>query len=247
MEIVFIIILFIAAFIPGMIIVKLQEPLKIDLKYLLVFAGAFIFSITIVHLLPEIITASTTPKLIGLFVLVGFFMQIFLDFITTGVEHGHLHKHDHHGHNFSPVMLMIGLCIHALMDGSILVHSEGHGDSEHGTGLLIGIVLHKIPAAIALMSVLNASIKSRNILIICLIIFSLASPAGLMLSEWLSQGEIISSQGFTIIFAIVSGNFLHISTTIYFESSPDHTFHKKKIFISLLGALLAIFVEFLLH
>lgn len=247
MEVVFSIVLFLAAFIPGFIIVRLQKPLKIDLKYLLVFAGAFIFSITIVHLLPELFTASSNPQMIGLFVLVGFFMQIFLDFITTGVEHGHLHKHDHHGHRFSPVMLMIGLCVHALMDGSILVHSEGHGSSEHGTGLLIGIVLHKIPAAIALMSVLNSSIRSRNILIFCLLLFSLASPAGLMLSEWLSQSDIVSSQGFTIIFAIVSGNFLHISTTIYFESSPDHTFHKKKIFISLLGALLAIAVEFLHH
>lgn len=247
MEIIFVIILFIAAFIPGMIVIKLQGPLKFDMKYLLVFAGAFIFSITIVHLLPELITGAAKPHLVGLFVLLGFFMQILLDFITTGVEHGHLHKHEHHNHSFSPIMLMVGLFIHALMDGSILVHSEGHGTSEHGTGLLIGIVLHKIPAAIALMSVLNASIKNRKILIGCLVLFSLASPTGLLLSEWLSRGNIISSQGFTILFAIVSGNFLHISTTIYFESSPDHTFHKKKIFISMLGALLAIFVEFLVH
>lgn len=248
MEITFAVILFLAAFIPGIIILRLQKPLKVDLKYLLVFAGAFIFSITIVHLLPELFTASTNPQLIGLFVLVGFFMQIFLDFITTGVEHGHLHKHDnyHHG-SFSPVMLMVGLCIHAMMDGSILVHSGEQGSEEHGTGLLIGIVLHKIPAAIALMSVLNASFKNKKILIILLLIFSLASPAGLVFSELLNQFNILSKEGFLILFAIVSGNFLHISTTIYFESSPDHTFHRKKIFISLLGALLAIAVEFLHH
>ena len=247
MELLFIIVLFLAAFIPGVIVIRLQKPLNFDLKYLLVFAGAFIFSITIVHLLPEIITTSANPRLIGLFVLLGFFMQIFLDFITSGVEHGHLHQHEHHSHRFSPIMLMIGLCIHAIMDGSILIHNEDSGHTEHGTGLLIGIVLHKIPAAIALMSVLNSTIKNRQILIACLIIFSLASPAGMLLSEWLIQTSIVSDQGIAIIFAIVSGNFLHISTTIYFESSPDHSFHKKKIFISLLGALLAIFVEFIHH
>ena len=247
MKVIYLIILFLAAFIPGMIIVRLQKPLKFDLKYLLVFAGAFIFSITIVHLLPELLTASSNPRLIGLFVLVGFFMQIFLDFITTGIEHGHLHQHEHQHSNFSPVMLMIGLSIHALMDGSILVHSEDHGATEHGTGLLIGIVLHKIPAAIALMSVLNSGIKNRNILMACLIIFALASPAGLIFSDFLSQSNILGKEGLLLVFALVSGNFLHISTTIYFETSPDHTFHRKKIFISLLGAMLAIAVEFLNH
>ena len=246
MEIFYSITLFLAAFIPGIIIIRLQKPLKIDLKYLLVFAGAFIFSITIVHLLPELITASANPQRIGLFVLIGFFMQIFLDFITTGVEHGHLHSHDHHHGKFSPVMLMLGLCIHAMMDGSILVH-PGHGPGEHSAGLLVGIVLHKIPAAIALMSILSISIKNKKLLLSLLVIFSLASPFGLIFSDIMNTYHIVSKEGFIIIFAIVSGNFLHISTTIYFESSPDHTFHKKKIFISVLGALLAIFVEFLQH
>ncbi len=244
METAFSVILFLAAFIPGFIVIKLQKPLRFDLKYLLVFAGAFIFSITIVHLLPELISASSNPQRIGFFVLVGFFMQIFLDFVTTGVEHGHLHHHDRHHSSFSPIMLMTGLCIHALMDGSILVH-PGENVSGHSTGLLFGIILHKIPAAIALTSILNVSIKNKTVLITLLIIFSLASPFGLIFSEMLNSYNLISQEGFLIIFAIVSGNFLHISTTIYFESSPGHTFHKKKIFISLLGAILAILIEFL--
>ena len=247
MKIAYSIILFLSAIIPGLIIIKLQKPLKFDLKYLLVFAGAFIFSITIVHLLPEILTASTNPQRIGLFVLVGFFMQIFLDFITTGVEHGHLHNHSHHHSSISPIMLMLGLCIHALMDGSILIHPGEHGAGEHSTGLLIGIILHKVPAAIALMSILNISFKNKKVLISMLIIFALASPFGLFFSDLMNKLSIVSEEGFLIIFAIVSGNFLHISTTIYFESSPDHTFHKKKIFISLIGALLAVLVEFLQH
>ncbi len=246
MEIAYSITLFLVAFIPGLIVIKLQKPLKIDLKYLLVFAGAFIFSITIVHLLPELISASSNPQRIGLFVLIGFFMQIFLDFITTGVEHGHLHHQDHQ-HSFSPTMLMLGLCLHSLMDGSILVHPGNHDPGEHNSGLLIGIILHKIPAAIALMSVLNTNVKSKKILIILLAIFSLASPVGLIFSDLMNKYSLISEEGFLIIFALVSGNFLHISTTLYFESSPDHSFHKKKIFISLLGALMALMVEFFQH
>jgi zinc and cadmium transporter len=78
-------------------------------------------------------------------------------------------------------------------------------------------------------------------------IFSLASPVGLILSDLLNTYNLLSHEGFLILFAIVSGNFLHISTTIYFESSPDHSFHKKKIVISLIGAALAIMTEFLSH
>ena len=242
MKIAYSLILFLCAFIPGLIIINIRKPSGFDLKYFLVFAGAFIFSITIVHLLPELLTSSTNPQRIGIFVLVGFFMQIFLDFFTTGVEHGHLHKHGHHHGEYSIGMLMIGLCIHAIMDGSILVHPGQHAAEVHSAGLLIGISLHKIPEAIALMSVLSISFKSKKILIALLLVFSLASPFGLVFSDMLYQYQLVSPEGFLIIFAIVSGNFLHISTTIYFESSPDHTFHKKKIFISLLGALLAILV-----
>lgn len=246
MEITYSIILFFSAFLPGLFIIQLQKPLNFDLKYLLVFAGAFIFSITIVHLLPELLTASSNPQRIGMFVLVGFFMQIFLDFLTTGVEHGHLHSHDHH-ESFSPVMLMLGLCLHAMMDGTILIHPGVSEGGQHNTGLLIGIILHKIPAAIALMSVLNANFKSKKVLILLLIVFSLASPFGLVFSDLMDKYNLMGEEGFLILFAIVSGNFLHISTTIYFESSPDHSFHKKKIFISLVGAMLAIFIEILQH
>jgi zinc transporter ZupT len=246
MDIYYILVLFFAAFIPGYVIIRLRRPLKFDLKYMLAFAGAFIFSITIVHLLPELLTASENPRRIGVFVLIGFFMQVFIDFTTSGVEHGHLHVHHHHT-RISPIMLMFGLCMHAFMDGSILVHPGNHETGQHTTGLLIGIILHKIPAAIALMSVLNAMIKSRSILFILLVIFSIASPVGLVFSELLNTYDLLSHEGFLVLFAIVSGNFLHISTTIYFESSPDHSFHKKKILISLVGAMLAILIEFLNH
>ena len=246
MDIFYSITLFLAAFIPGYFVIQLKKPLSFDLKYMLVFAGAFIFSITIVHLLPELFTASEHPGRIGMFVLLGFFMQIFIDFTTTGVEHGHLHEHHHHD-NLSPTLLMIGLCLHALMDGSILVHQGDQEYGKHTAGLLVGIFLHKIPAAIALMSVLSTRFNSRKTLVILLLIFSITSPLGLLLSNYLNEYQILNKEGFIILFAIVSGNFLHISTTIYFESSPDHTFHKKKIFISLIGALMAILIEIINH
>lgn len=247
MKILFVIVLFLAAFIPGIIIIYLKRPLKINLKNMLIFAGAYIFSITIVHLLPELIHQAPNPKMIGIYVLAGFFMQIFIDFLTSGVEHGHIH-HDHdHQVSFSPLLLMIGLCLHALMDGSVLIFSGDHTNENLSVGMLIGIILHKIPAAIVLISVFLATIKSLKKVFVWLVIFSIASPLGLIFSDYLHSSQIFSQDTFTIIFAIVSGNFLHISTTIYFETSPDHSFNRKKILFSLLGASLAIAVELFQH
>ena len=243
-------ILFLAAFLPGIWIIYKKRPVWFNMKYLLVFAGAYIFSITIVHILPEVFEGSNQPRTAALFVLLGFFMQIFLDYLTSGVEHGHEHLH-HHSHGFSsPLLLMIGLCLHALMDGAILVHPVDniHGSVlSHTYGLLLGIVLHKIPAALALMAVLMTVYRDRRALLAMLLIFSLASPVGYVFSEYLNQSNLMGHQGFLLVFALVSGNFLHISTTIFFESSPDHSFHRKKIFISLLGAALAVLMEFSHH
>jgi zinc and cadmium transporter len=239
-------ILFFAAFLPGIWVIYRARPVWFNMKYLLVFAGAYIFSITIVHILPEVFEGSEQPRMAALFVLAGFFMQIFLDYLTSGVEHGHEHLH-HHGHSgASPLLLMIGLCLHALMDGAILVHPvEGHPvhDLSHTYGLLLGIVLHKIPAALALMAVLMTVYRDRRALMAMLLLFSISSPVGYVFSEYLNQSSLLGRQGFLLVFALVSGNFLHISTTIFFESSPEHSFHRKKILISLLGALLAVLTE----
>jgi hypothetical protein len=41
----------------------------------------------------------------------------------------------------------------------------------------------------------------------------------------------------------VCGNFLHISTTIVYESSSDHKFNARKMFVALLAAGLAVLGE----
>ena len=45
-----------------------------------------------------------------------------------------------------------------------------------------------------------------------------------------------------ILFAVVIGIFLHISTTILFESSEDHRFNYLRLGIILTGAALAMMI-----
>jgi uncharacterized membrane protein YfcA len=96
------------------------------------------------------------------------------------------------------------------------------------------------------MSVLVYRLERKYIALILLLIFSAASPAGMMMSNILFTNEALSSEIFPILFAIVAGNFLYISTTIFFETSPNHKFKANKLLVSILGAAAAITAEYLL-
>lgn len=218
-------------------VVKFQSS---TLKLPLVFAGSFLFAVTIIHILPEIFTISEAPMQIGIFVLLGFFLQQFLETFTSGVEHGHFHE-GHMTNVRSRYSLMIALIIHSLLEGALLTHESPFHDQHESYSLILGIVFHKMPAAFALMVVMRAasSITTRDVMV--LLLFSLASPIGLIFSNYILT---ISEDNLIALFALVSGSFLHISTTIFVETSPNHRLGWKRTLVSILGAAIAILVEF---
>jgi zinc and cadmium transporter len=237
--------LFVLAFAAGAVAFYVPKVSTENYKLLLVFAGAYLFSITIVHIFPELFQQSATNAgLLGVCVLIGFFLQQGLEFLSSGVEHGHIHVHEHsHKHKESSAFLvLIALCVHALLEGGLLTQHAQVGHHNSNT-LLWGILLHKAPEAFALMSVLLCEIKSKSKAVALLIVFAAASPLGLFLSNYLVVNEVMSSQAFTILFAVVSGNFLHISTTIVFESSADHKFNARKMGVAVVAAGIAIVAE----
>ncbi|MCY1377024.1 hypothetical protein D9M69_645640 [compost metagenome] len=62
------------------------------------------------------------------------------------------------------------------------------------------------------------------------------APAGYYFSESLNNGSISGMEPyFNKIMGVVIGIFLHISTTILFESSADHKINKKKMLAVLCG------------
>lgn len=108
--------------------------------------------------------------------------------------------------------------------------------------MLVGVVIHNIPISVVLMSLLlNAGFK-KSTSIIFLVIFALSAPAGNLTSYFIGDGlgENIDVF-FSIVMAMVVGIFLHISTTILFESNENHRFNLIKLGVILLGVLLAVF------
>lgn len=216
---------------------RLIPGLKKDLRLPLIFAGSYLFAITIIHIIPELYSISPNPSRIGLFVLIGFFLQQFLEYFSSGVEHGHVHT-DKALSVSGRFSIITALIVHSLLEGTLLTHDSPFHGKHESYSLLIGIVLHKMPAAFALMATMSGLGKRA---IYLLVIFSLSSPIGLILGDYL----LLTEESLLVVFAIVCGSFLHISTTIFVEASPDHHFGLNKILISLSGALLAILVEYL--
>lgn len=205
-----------------------------SIKLLLSFSGAFLFGITVLHLLPEVYHQHGIQA--GAFVLVGFIMQILLEFFSKGVEHGHMHLHDLPKGIF-PFSIFISLCIHSFMEGMPL----GHGH-EHDHALLSGIAVHKLPVAVTLASILLASGIGKKMLLVWMVLFALMAPAGLYVGEQIQHLDLSGSNVFAIILGLVAGMFLHISTTILFEISNAHKFDALKFGVVVGGSILAYFV-----
>lgn len=246
-------VLFFTPLLSGLLVYLLPSGKTRSYRLLLVFAGAYLFGITVVHILPELYRGHGEVELIGLFVLCGFFLQQILEHFTSGVEHGHIHTHDHahdhkHSHyheQVSAIVLLMALCVHAFLEGAMLAQPTS-GIQYDVNAVLLGIALHRAPAAFALMTVLSFQLHSKNKAIPYLIVFSIAAPIGLLISAYLVEAEILSQSGLVLLYALVSGNFLHISTTIVFESSPEHHFNARKLTVAILGALVAVAVEYFL-
>ncbi|WP_214228391.1 ZIP family metal transporter [Pedobacter sp. B4-66] len=231
MEIWKVLILFFSAFLGGSAIFLVKSDKSQLLKLILSFSGAYLFAITVLHLIPDAYSGSD-PQEIGIFILIGFLLQIFLEQFSEGVEHGHIHKH--HETKVFPYGIMISLCLHAFLEGMPLAKDQHNA-------LIFGISLHHIPAAFALASILMQNQFKRENILVYIGIFAVMAPLGFYVSYGLSNGTIGGIENyFNRIMGIVIGIFLHISTTILFESSVDHKVSKRKMIAVLCGIGIAL-------
>lgn len=248
------IVLFFTPLIAGLMVYLVPSARGNTFKLLLVFAGSYLFAITVTHILPQLYIQNREVELLGLFVLAGFFLQQLLEYFTSGVEHGHIHTHEHdHDHHHththrtvSALVLLAALCVHAFLEGSMLAQPTTIGLGYDVNAVLLGIALHTAPASFALMTVLTSQLHSKRKSLPYLIGFSIAAPIGLLISSYFIESNVISDTSLIYLYALVSGNFLHISTTIVFESSPEHRFHAKKLAVAVVGALVAVAVEYII-
>ena len=212
------------------------------MNYITIFGGAFLFASCFINLVPHMFLGDepfrfVTPGIhfkIAAAVMLGFLIQLLLEQLTKGAEHGHNHcpcceeekeaeehHHEHHHHaghchnaSIHPVTgLLIGLSIHAFLEGMPMIDLDG----DIHQGLLYGIVLHNIPIALVLVGLFMHNGYSFWKSFILLAIFAVMTPLGSLCNLYLvPQNEMLQS----LLMGVVVGILLHVSVSILFDH--DH-------------------------
>lgn len=234
----------------GILLPKGKKLPQILLDSITAFGGAFLLGSCFINLVPHMYAHGFAIDgiKIGVAVLIGFLIQLILESLTNGIEHGHnhchcceeesdMHHHDsdstsheaHHHHHHDglchenhthPVTgLMIGLSIHAFLEGMPLVDTDG---TIHQS-LLYGIILHNIPLALVLLTLFVNNRFSLAKSLLLLSVFAIMTPLGSLCNLFIVSND-NTVQAF--IMGIVVGILLHVSVSILFDHESKHKYLK---------------------
>ncbi|MCG8474983.1 MAG: ZIP family metal transporter [Cytophagales bacterium] len=232
--------LFISVLAAGGVVLLYSKLKQYSFKPLFLFGGAFIFALTLVHILPEVFDSGLSAFEAGIWILLGFITQLFLENMTQGIDHGEVVSKEKL--RLSPWSLLIGLCLHALLEGMYLGIPEQHDGHNH---LFWGVMFHKIPAAVALTALMRSVWGSSGRVSLGVVLFSLAAPLGIFASRFLWINEWLSEGFFQSMTAFVGGGFLFISTSLFSALKHTGAHRAQKFAAVLLGIVLAVFMEVL--
>ena len=230
------------------------DRLKPHLPLILAFGGAYLIGMIFTHLVPETYALDAHA---GWFVLLGFLFQGFLEYLSQGIEHGHVHEHEAKSPHI-PWAIVISLCLHAFIESMPLTEATGHAGHDHAGhvhlvdlatlnhALLMGLILHKFPVALVLMGMLRALQVEKLMRWFLIGLFGAMPLAGMACYEWLAH----SSGTWTTMLPVVTGGvligiLLHISTTILFETGDGHRFNLSKLAVTLAGLGLSWLASFI--
>ncbi len=223
----------------GLLVSYLKKNYKTQtIKLTLAFSGGFLLSIVFCHLLPDLYKHDFVTT--GFYILLGFLVQLILEYFSGGIEHGHTHSNSRLS---VPLSLFLALSIHSIIEGFPLGNVEGGHASHvgHGHGSLFwGILFHQIPVAIALMSLFVDSNMGMRKSWLFLTLFALTTPIGAVIGLYVNPEDV--GLDVHVVLAVVVGMFLHISTTIIFETSENHRINFLKLICILFGGVLAMFI-----
>jgi zinc transporter ZupT len=191
------------------------------LRYILTFSGAYLLGLVFLHLLPELYGQKNAQ--IGSWVLAGFGIQILLEQLSKGIDHGHPSFAMDRARRFA-VQIMFGLSLHALLEGlplggyrNLLENTAGQKVASSFHQLLFGILLHNIPAAFALTSFFLLAGYKRSFALLLLLLFAVITP----ISAFFANHFIGNPQILLILLALVTGNLLQIATATLAEAEEQ--------------------------
>ena len=217
--------LFFSVIITGVIAEIFSKKLERYKSLIISFSVSLVLTLICVHILPELFSFENNHYNIGYYLLIGFIIQIILELLSKGIEHGHIHLNGKVSNN-QLVIIFIGLSIHSFIEGLPINSIDSSNHIHHHSSInnsfsliyLLMILIHKLPIAAVLIFFLNSvKVKSFNKYML-LTIFAATSPLGAIFGEGLLELSFFNDWSIKFL-AISTGMLLHITTLIIFE---DH-------------------------
>tara|TARA_B100001564_G_scaffold121539_1_gene101427 strand:- start:380 stop:1111 length:732 start_codon:yes stop_codon:yes gene_type:complete len=238
-------ILFFSVLLTGILTELVSRKLEDYKPIIISFSVAIVLTLLCTHIIPELFSGNTHKA--GYFLLGGFILQILLELLSKGIEHGHIHLHGEIS-NKQLLIIFIGLSIHSFIEGIPIktfdeLHSHTHSLNKVSFSwvYLSAILIHKLPIAAVLMIFLKSINSSLSKKIIFLLIFAISCPAGGYFGEYLIKFEFFSDWSNNFL-AISCGMLLHITTLLIFED--HHSGGKVKNIITICAGIITGLVIF---
>jgi zinc transporter ZupT len=206
-----------------------------DLLHSFISFGAGIFlGVVFLHLLPETMEHGE-GMYTGLIILAGFLFIFFVErFLFSRGDRSYEYRH-----HVVSITVLIGLSVHSLIEGFGL--AVGVLQEDISSVIFLAILVHKVPAAFSLASLLSLSNFSRMKSFGLIALFSIMTPLGaLAAAPWFQSGDEATLGALT---ALVTGSFLYVSTA---DLLPE-VFHSHKnrwlnLALLVLGIVLILFL-----
>ncbi len=199
---------------------------------LLTVAGSFILASVVLHFNHQ--WQGAHGEMVGWGLLVGIFLQITIEQLTGGIEHGHITDVPiKYGTYF-----MIGLVMHALVEAMPI--SSLYEYSMWYNPIISSIILHRLPASMVFGFIVGR--RKKQAFIIWGSLFLLTAPVGAFLGYYVVSDQLLKWFEFVAL-----GSLLYIGSTMVHEQISHHNIGWKQMVILLLGVLLAIGIYYLNH
>src|SRR3989338_3382710 len=169
----------------------------------LAFSAGIMLGVAFLHLMPEAF-ALAGPKA-GMGTLLGFLLLYVMEKVM--MVHACQDLQDDCEVHHVGIPAFIGLSLHAFTDG--LAIGAGSLLSELAWVIAFAVLLHKLPSAFALTTLLLRAHYRKAKILVLQGIFFLTIPLGIMVARFWASGETTPQLGFLLAFA--AGTFIHIA------------------------------------
>jgi len=223
----------------GLLFFVSKEKLKKALPFLVSLSAGALIGDAALHLLPEAFEEAGSGTMVGISLLIGFFIFLLLEHVLHW-HHSHDGEEEHHDHgNHIGAMVSIADAIHNFIDGVIIALGFSLG-VEVGIATTIAVILHEVPQEIGDMGLMMYAGWSKFKALFVNFISACFAILGFGLVVVFERTTDFFEVYLPYLLAIAAGGFLYIAVA---DLIPELRRNHRKVFalhiLVILGGIIA--------